>query len=618
MPFAFPVIATSVFLTVNDWGSGKPAIKLTLSLGRLFTGWKTVYISPIIKQGEKIPFRSNDMKNPKKISRFLLVLFAGIMIGLPGYLHAQVNRPELEENLEPVEFINYEGPQARIDTRAQIRNIGYSLGQQLRAGNNTPGTGTRYFVIHSVSPAEDNKLDADIFGLGTDVGVDHIRNLRLIIQGYLEAAYDYNAQDAALLAEYITIYNAVYRGSWSYFNQRYKKPVIQHLDAERAGISIRFDEWPGQTLMLIPLGTGSPGSLSAVNTSAVSDTNVIDEMRKEDNRGIEQRQDMADLKEREAEEAEQRAQGQREAIADEERRIAQEREDAARERERIEEERRQNQQAVSSGELNQEEARRRGEELSGREETVNREEQERNQREEALTEQREEARQNEDLAEQKQEEAQQDRESIARDQQELASTQEQEQQPEQQPEQQQQPGSAAQAQQAAPREETQGAAAVNGIIGANLERPDSPLGRIVRVNPETGSELQRSDLNTVNGRTLAFVGGHLLAVAGESRGTAAIRLIEIDTNSLKMISQGTDDIHPESLLWVNGTDLYAITVSQGNAYLGRFDPLLARQALSAVAVHPFASVSFQNGLLLTQRSDGSVLILNPKDLTESR
>jgi hypothetical protein len=225
-----------------------------------------------------------------------LPLLALVFISFP--LFSQVNRTELEENQGPVIFFNYEGPQARIETREQIRNIGYSLGQEVQGGNNSPGTRARYFVIHSVSPAEGNRLDADIFGLGADVGVDHVRNLRLIIQGYLEGAYRYSAQDAALLAEYITVYNAVYRGSWAYFSQRYKTAVIQHLDAGKAGLSIRFDEWPGQTLMLIPLGTGISSSLSAVDTSAVSDTNVLDEMRKEEDRGIGQRQEMADLKDR--------------------------------------------------------------------------------------------------------------------------------------------------------------------------------------------------------------------------------------------------------------------------------------------------------------------------------
>jgi hypothetical protein len=538
----------------------------------------------------------------KRIPPLLVLLF----ISFP--LFSQVNRAELEQSQGPVIFLNYEGPQARIETREQIRNIGYSLGQEARRGS-LPGTRPRYFVIHSVSPAEGNKLDADIFGLGADVGVDHIRNLRLIIQGYLEGAYAYSAGDAALLAEYITVYNAVYRGSWAYFSQRYKTAVIQHLDAGRAGISTRFDEWPGRTLMLIPLGTGSPGSLSAVDTSAVSDTNVLDELRKEDDRSIEQRRELADLKDREAGEAEQRAQGQREAIAEEEKRISREREEAGQERESIQEERRQTQQAAASGEISGEEARRREEDLAARETAADSKEQELRQREETLVEQREEARQDEERAEQKREEAQQDRESIEKDQREIAAEARETVVRDQ--------GKSSETREEPGVLQEPGALGVNRVIGTSLERPDSPLGRVVQMDSNTGTELRRSGFNAVNGRTLAFAGGRLLAIAGENRGSGVIRLVEIDMDSLEIVSQGNDDIHPDSLLWVNGADLYAITVSEGGAYLSRFDTLLARQARSEAAVHPLAAVSFQSGLLITQRSDGSVLILNPRDLTEN-
>ena len=183
-------------------------------------------------------------------------------ISFPAF--AQVDRDELKD-LPPVVFINYEGPHARVDTREEIRQIGVVLGRQiterekglaptLAAMNQEQkrtytykfevGGLNRYFVIHCVSGAENDKLDADVFGLGVDTGVDHVRNLRVIIQGYLQEAYQYSASDALLLAEYITVYNAVYRGNWDYFQSRYKSQVISNLTREKAGLSIRYDEWP--------------------------------------------------------------------------------------------------------------------------------------------------------------------------------------------------------------------------------------------------------------------------------------------------------------------------------------------------------------------------------------
>jgi hypothetical protein len=141
---------------------------------------------------------------------------------------------------------------------------------------------------------------------------------------------------------------------------------------------------------------------------------------------------------------------------------------------------------------------------------------------------------------------------------------------------------------------------------------------LVLLRIDSGAELKVSALNTLNVRTLTFIDGKILAIAGENRGNGAIRLIDIDPASLEMLSQGDDDIHPQSLLWVQGSDLFAITVSDGNLYLGRYNTVLARQARSTVTVHPFATVTFQDSFVLTQDANGQGLILNARDLSERK
>jgi hypothetical protein len=520
------------------------------------------------------------MKKGKYLTlRILLFSFIFSRIAATGF--AQVDQGELQQNLPPVTFINYEGPHSRIETREQIRQIGVPLGQAVKDGSTEAGLSNRYFVIHSVSAPEGGKLDADIFGLGVDVGVDHIRNLRTIIQGYLQEAYGYNASDALLLAEYITIYNAVYRGNWDYFSDRYKTAVIQNLTKEKTGLSIRYDEWPGRTLMLIPLGLGG---LSSIDTSAISDSRVVEELRKEDDKGVEQRRDMVDLKEREAAQAEQKAQVEREAIKEEEKKITQEREQVAEEKQQIAQEREQNQQDTAEGKTTPEEAQEKEEELAQREQAADQKSGELDQREQNLDQRRDEAQKQQDLADQKTQEAQQERESIAQD------------------------------QQAAINADTGG-----GVIGAIIENQAAGMGRLVRLDPSNGRELKRSPLDTVYIRTVAFVSGKILAIAGENKGNGAIRLIEINSNSLEMAKQGDDDLNPGSLVWVNGGDLYAITVNlaDNSLYLGRFNTDLALQAKSQIKVHPNATVIIQQGSLLTQKDDGSAAILNPATLAET-
>ena len=576
-----------------------------------------------------------------------------------------VNREELEQNQAAVDFINYEGPHSQVDTVEQIRTIGYNLGLAVKSGNNRPGAANRYFVIHSVSPEEGGKLDADVFGLGVDAGVDHIRNLRLIIQGYLQGAYDYAAGDAALLARYVTIYNAVFRGDWNSYTLRYKTPVVQNMSGDKAGISIRFDEWPGQTLMTIPLGTGAPGSLSAVDTSSLTDRQVIDQMR-QDGGGIDDRQGMVDLKEREADEATQSATLQREAIAEEEKDIQRDREETAAQRQRVEQEQRrteqqqqqiqqqqqqaqqqqkQVQQEEAAGKISQEEAAEKQQELARQQETARRQQQEaEKQQQEAEKQQQELARQQKETeqkqqeltrqqeetakkeqeisqreqtqeqrkqeaataearAEQKTQEAQQERQAIAKDQQDiiegkaLASA-----------------GTGAGTPGSAGTSATPAGAANPNLLAVSILSASSSLGRLVRLNPSSGDTVQSSQMNTVNGRTVTLLGGRIIAIAGIDKGNGAIRLVEINADTLEMIKQGEDDIHAQSLLWNSGSDLYAVTVVNGKNYLARFNTGLAKQTQSSVEIHPYATCIFQGDRILTQKADGTPLLLNAQSL----
>jgi hypothetical protein len=522
-----------------------------------------------------------------------------LFICLTAFVFAQeVNQEELEGEQSPItvdreelessqgagiEFINYVGPHAIIESIDQIRNIGYSMGTAVKAGAAQTGDPGRYFIIHSVSDADGEKLDADILGFGVDVSVDHIDNVRRIIQAYLEGAYDYSADDAALLARYITIYNAVYRSNMEYFSSAYKTPVIENLTADKAGISVRYDEWPGRTLIVIPLMTGEAGSLSAVDTTSITDENVVDNMRQEEDMGLDDRKDMVDLKEREAEEAQQNADVQQEAIQEEEQRIEEEQQQIEEDRQEIADQREEaaaiedpEERAAAEEEIAQQE-----EEVAEREEQVEEDTA-------ALEEQKEEAAETQELADTKTEEAQQERQDIAEDQQTIIENED----------------SAA------------AAAAVPGIMGIVMNDASSPLGRIAEINPDSGEQMNVSALNTVSGRTFTIIDEKLIAVAGENTGSGAVRLVEIDPSTLEISRQGNDDIDPNSYLWVNGSDLYAIVSSGGKRSLAKFDQNFVMTAQSRAEVHQWAAVNFQGDIILTQKPDGTILILNAGDLTE--
>jgi hypothetical protein len=518
-----------------------------------------------------------------------VLVYAALFAANSFWVFAQenaVDSEELQKAAGPVEFISNTAAPTRIDTREQILELGRSPGRIIRGGASTSGARGRYFVISNRYPEEFDKLDADIFGLGASTSVDTITNLRLIIQGYLQSAYDYTPADAALLAEYITIYNAVYRQNRPYFERRYKTPLLANLTPGMEGIALSYRDWPGSTMMLIPLATAVAGSLSAIDTSAITEDGVIDKMREQDDRGIGSRQDMVDLKEREAQAAEAAASAAAKANADEQRRVEAEREKiaaeqrrAAEEKARLEKERAQAEGAeraeIDARLAELEESERELEESSAALDESSAE----------LAQAEEAARAQAEFAERKAEEAQKEREAIAADQRELIA--------------------------AAPQNPQ--AAEPSGILAVRLSGAASPRGTVIKVNPASGATLQSSALNQVSARTLTVTGGKVFAVAASGKST---RLIEIDGSTLRSIAQGNDDLNADTQLWVQGASLYALSVSGGKNHIARFDLNLAKQAESTVAVHPWAALNFQGERIITQDDKGRVILLNAMSLSE--
>ena len=240
----------------------------------------------------------------------------------------EVNEPEIRSvGADGVQFVNYSGPHSVINTAAEIVNIGRDLGRGITQENmqrqSQSGTRSKYYVIHAVDGGTDGKMDADIIVIGPDAGVDHVTNLRRIIAGYLSQAYGYSDRDAMTIATFVTVYNAVYRGNMDIFNARYKEIVTRNLTKEASGLATNYRDWPGRTQIVIPLSDVSSGNLNTVDTSVISDSNVIGSMREDEDKGIDARKDMVDIKERQADDADNKAQAAQQAAQQEQEKLSQ-------------------------------------------------------------------------------------------------------------------------------------------------------------------------------------------------------------------------------------------------------------------------------------------------------
>jgi len=505
------------------------------------------------------------------VKRLILVLLMWAPLSLVAL---DVAREELSPYIDTaIEFQNYEGPREVIQTIEEIRGIGAFIGAQFEPGPGTFSYFGRYTVIHAVDPTVDVGLDADIMLLAEDARVDHINSLRTILSAYLETAYDYSIGDARLLAEYITIYNAVFRRNIEFFQGRYKSVVLQHLSETNVGLSVLYSDWPGGTEMVIPLRDGArPGLLDAVGPRELLEPEVIASLRDRPDMGIDSRQDMVDLLERVIDEAAEEIEVEQAELEAEEEELAE------RERQRVDE-------------LSPEER----EDIAAQREDVERRQAEIAEREEAV----------EDLTE----DVRRVREELAEDIETVLEREEDE-------------AVAAAAEDEPERDESdereEPAAEVTAPDPARtvfmLVRRDAGvvIGRLTRVIAATGEATDMSSLDKVYGRRFLELEGSYILIADDA-GTP--RLAQVDTDSLEPIMFGDHEIAPGSMLASTGGAVFAVMREGGSWYLGRFTAGLELLERSSVTVDPDTYIHFSGPRVYVQATDGSVRPLNQSNMT---
>ncbi|UTC62271.1 hypothetical protein E4O05_12310 [Treponema sp. OMZ 787] len=543
--------------------------------------------------------------------RLLVFSFFLIMVVVSGFA-IEVDKPEIDSvKNKTIEFINYTGPHYVVDSADTIRGIGSNLAGAVKNGR--AGDMNRYSVIHCVDPEVKEGLNADIFIIGKNAGVDHINNVRLIIAGYLKAAYGYSDKDAATLAHFVTIYNAVYRGQMDFFNQKYKQVVTKNLTKEKAGISLRYDEWAGQTQMVIPLTDQKySGTISTVDTTSISDKKVVEKMREDEGKDLEKRKEMVDLKERESEEAAKRAEAaKKEAVkqqkeADKQKKEADTKQKEAEKQKKVTEQKQKEakkaeEKAAATGKPEDKKAaeEKQKEVVKAQKETEKKTEEAKKAKEVAEEKQKKadeakkEVKEEEKMAEKKTEEAQTDRKDIASDTQKIIEEKKAE-------------------------KKAEGDAAIaSSIPGYGLKVVDESkmLSELVLLDLKTEEELRTSGINTIRGRSLYIVGSNLMAIAGTKSGNAVIALVLIDSKSLEILKQSQENIAAESVLVKNEADYYAVIDNNGKYIIGRYNDKLELQAKSAVEVLPYTPITVSDRGLLIQDSNNVIRLLKLTDLT---
>ena len=520
----------------------------------------------------------------------------------------EVDRAELQSaGTNSVVFINYTGPHQIINTVEQIRSIGSGLGRSISANSareSRAGQATRYYVIHAVDPSTTEKLDADILILGEQAIVDHIDNLRRIIAAYLESAYGYSRQDSQTLAVFVTVYNAVYRGKLDVFKQKYKTVVTKNLTADKAGLALNYAEWPGKTQIVIPLSDLRSGGLSTVDTSVISDTKVIESMKKEPDKNIEQRKSMVTIKEKEAERSQAKAEQSQKQATEAKKEATEAKKVVTVEKQKLEEAKKEAETAKQKAAENPKDAEAQKKAAETKKEAAKQEEKVAEAEKKADTAEKKagEAEKKADTAEKKadtfvkkaeaeqiiadkkQSEAQKERIEIAKDQQQLI------------------------------RESAGLDAIINAAYGLKITDEREQLSGLVLVDKKTGRTVKESPVTVIRNRVVYPAGKEYIAVAGKTGGNAAVRLVKLDEKNMEIVAQSDEILAANSVLVKDGAFYYVVIQDGKNYVAAKYDGNLKQVLKSNVAVMPATPITVTADGVMVTDTYGFAKLLKADDL----
>lgn len=540
------------------------------------------------------------------MKKILSVFFVSLLIST-NIFALEVDKTELQSTKSTtIEFISYTGPHKIIDSVEAIKGIGKSLGKEIAPSRDTSKTanlGNKYTVIHAIDENEIGKFDADIIFINKDANVDHITNLRRIISAYLVSAYDYSEADADTLAVFITVYNAVYRGDLDSFKNKYKDVVVKNLSSNNCGLSVNYKDWPGASEIVIPLYDVKNGGLSTIETSVISDKKVVESMKEDDDKNIESRKEMVDIKEREAEESQEKANAAQKKAVEEQKKLKEEKQkteeakaEAKKAEKKSEQAKAEAEEAKKEAEANpedeelqkvaeekQEEAEAAEQEAEEKQEALEEQQEAEAAQEEKTAEAKEEAKTEQERADKKQTEAQTERKDIAKDQQIVQNNEIKE-------------------------------ASTPSSYGIVLTDEANILSKLVKFNSKTGEIIKSSPVTVIRNRTIYKTPDAYIAIAGENEGNGTIKLVLIDIETMEIFAESEETVSDTSVLVNDGNEYYCVINYDDDWVVGKYDETLALKLKSKVNVKQSTPITVtESGIVVTDKN-GNLKLLSKETL----
>jgi hypothetical protein len=474
-----------------------------------------------------------------------------------------INQEELKKGHE-VEFINYSGPYDKLSTIEEIRSVGVQLGTNFTKTSVRTTYHGLFSIIHIYDPLDKSgKYDADIFVIEPGSFMDHIQTMRIVIAGFLQTAYGYSFDDAMIIARFVTLYNAVFRGNATYFASAYKAKVMENISAADAGLALIYSEWPGRTKVLIPLSEGfEKGKLSSLDTQELTDEKVKEALRKEENKGIEDRKKIVELQEKQIEEKEKDLNKDKKAVAEEKKKLEEE-------KKKLEEEKKNTGETTATTTKENE--------LKKKEEVIKKTEEDITKREEKIT-----------KAEEK---LKNDRNEIATEERKIT--------------------------------EKTASTTIAAVDTANPEKGYFLKVKDGEENEAGELTLYNFKDNTVEAKTTGlrikerrlYIYNNMLLVVAQPAGKGASYLMFLDAKTLAVTKQSDEEVSKTSIVATQGNALYAVIKKGNSVYIGKFDAALSLTNRSQEEVNPLTPLVVSGSFLYVQSKTGKGLRLSINDLS---
>ena len=507
-----------------------------------------------------------------------------------------------------VEFINYQGTYKKADPISAVEGIGKELS---RGGDNERVRFyMKYSIIRAISKDEPDKFSADIFSIDRDARVGHINVVRRITTAYLFSRYGYSRKNAKAISLFLSYYNAVHRGDLGYFGGKYKSVVMKHIDGRNAGISTKYWEWPGATMMLIPLTEqAQKGKLEAIEPDILSDKKTIDQIRR-DRKNIPDRKEMADLRERKLEkdkkelkEEKIRQELEKKTIEQKKTDIKKKEEDLKKEKDEIKkiaepEKRREKEKEIDQKEKKLEEEKKESLKIEDKskekEKSIQKEEKKVEKREESIREEKKQIEKDE-LKREIEKEPEKAKKKLEEKEKELDK-----------------------------REDKLREKELDKNIYAGklyyLKIKEYLEGGhynndLYMINASTRKIMFKSPVENICGSRYDIYSGGIVIITHRGSHTSGHRLTLVDKDTLKAKIYGNDDVFWRSFIEIRDGHIYAITYDNGRHYLGRFDGNLKMVAKSKEELSENTFISFWDDYIYINRQDKKIIVLNKEDLS---